>query len=144
MNNFAKSVNYGASSASLNRTAGSIVWAIVSIVLAIVGGLLIYFLFLNKKNEGKFTGFLGWLYQFLSFDKLFLEALLKITYLIFALYITLSSFSLISVNFLLFLTTLILGNVLLRVGYEFSLLLLVICKNTTEIAKTTKKIKQIT
>ena len=62
------------------------VWLIISLVLAIVGGILVYFLFLSKKNEGKFTGFLGWLYDFLSFKKMFLEALLKITYLIVAIY----------------------------------------------------------
>lgn len=139
MNSLARSSGYGATATSLNGAAGSIIWMAVSLVLAIIGGLLIYFLFLNKKNEGKFKGFLGWMYQFLSFDKMFLETLLKITYLIFALYITLSSFSLIAVNFLAFLATLVLGNVLLRVGYEFSIMLLLICRNTTEIAKNTKK-----
>ncbi len=133
---------YSSSSNVLNVAAGNAVWMIVSIILAIVGGLLIYFLFLSKKNEGKFKGFLGWMYDFLSFKKMFLETLLKITYLIVALYITLSSFALIGVNFLLFLTTLILGNILVRVGYEFSLILLVICRNTTEIAKNAKKDKK--
>ncbi len=133
---------YGTTSSSLNTFAGSAVWMIVSIILAIVGGLLIYFLFLNKKNEGKFKGFLGWMYDFLSFKKMFLETLLKITYLIVALYITLASFALIGVNFISFLVMLVLGNILARVGYEFSLILLVICRNTTEIAKNTKKDKK--
>lgn len=129
-------------SRSLNSAAGSAVWMIVSIILAIIGGFLIYFLFLNKKNEGKFNGFLGWLYDFLSFKKMFLETLLKITYLILALYITLSSFALIGFNFLAFLLTLVLGNLVLRVAYEFSLILLVICRNTTEIAKNMKSSKK--
>lgn len=126
-------------SSTLSSAIGSSVWLIVSIVLAIVGGILIYFLFLSKKNEGKFTGFLGWLYDFLSFKKMFLETLLKITYLIVALYITLSSFALIGSSFLGFLMTLIVGNIVARVVYEFSLVLLVICRNTTEIAKNTSK-----
>lgn len=129
-------------SRSLNSAASSAVWMIVSIILAIIGGFLIYFLFLNKKNEGKFNGFLGWLYDFLSFKKMFLETLLKITYLILALYITLSSFALIGFNFLAFLLTLVLGNLVLRVAYEFSLILLVICRNTTEIAKNMKSSKK--
>ena len=124
---------------SLDSAIGSSVWVIVSLILAVVGGILIYFLFLSKKNEGKFTGFLGWLYDFLSFKKMFLEVLLKITYLILAIYITLSSFALIGTNFLLFLATLILGNVGVRVLYEFSLILLVICRNTTDLAKNVKK-----
>ena len=71
--------------------------------------------------------------------KMFLEALLKVTYLIFAIYITLSSFTLIGINFLGFLLYLVLGNVVVRVVYEFSLILLVICRNTSDIAKKMKK-----
>ena len=126
-------------SSTTNSLIGSSVWLIVSLVLAIVGGILVYFLFLNKKNEGKFTGFLGWLYDFLSCKKMFLEALLKITYLIVAIYVTLGSFVIIGESFLGFLLTLILGNIIVRVVYEFSLILLVICRNTTEIAKNTSK-----
>ena len=124
---------------SMSSAVGSTVWVILSLILAIVGGILVYFLFLSKKNEGKFKGFLGWLYDFLSFKKMFLEALLKVTYIIVAIYITLSSFALIGESFLGFLLTIVLGNVLARVVYEFSLILLVICRNTTEIAKNTSK-----
>lgn len=129
------SSSYSRSFLSSSDAINSSVWMIVSIILAVVGGILIYFLFLSKKNEEKFKGFAGWLYDFLSFKKMFMEALLKITYLILALYITLSSFALIGTNFIAFLGTLILGNVILRLVYEFSLLLLVICRNTTDISK---------
>ena len=129
-------------SSSYLKTASSIadisVWLIISVVLAIVGGLLVYFLFLSKKNEGKFKGFVGWLYDFLSFKKMFMEALLKITYLIVAIYITLSSFAIIGTSFIGFLVYLIVGNLIARIVYEFSLILLVICRNTTEINKSLK------
>ena len=121
------------STRSLDSAVGASIWVIVSLILAIVGGILIYFLFLSKKNEGKFKGFLGWVYDFLSFKKFFLEAVLKITYLVVAIYITLSSFAMIASNFLGFILTLVFGNVLARIIYEFSLLVLVICRNTTEI-----------
>ncbi len=121
------------SSRAVDSIAGVGIWLIVALILAIVGGILIYFLFLSKKNEGKFQGFLGWLYDFLSFKKFFLEAVLKITYLVVAIYITLASFAMIASNFLGFILTLVLGNVFARIVYEFSLLILVICRNTTEI-----------
>lgn len=130
---------YSRSLLSTSDAVNSSVWLIVSIILAVIGGILIYFLFLGKKNEGKFKGFVGWLYDFLSFKKMFMEALLKITYLIVALYITLSSFALIGSNFIGFLAMLIIGNVVARLVYEFSLLLLVICRNTTEINKKLSK-----
>lgn len=123
------------SHSNFNSIAETSVWLIVSLVLAIVGGILIYFLFLSKKNEGKFNGFLGWMYDFLSFKKMFMEALLKIVYIITALYITLSSFAVIGSSFFAFLVYLIVGNVIARLVYEFALLLLVICRNTTEINK---------
>ena len=129
-------------SSSYLKTASSIadisVWLIISVVLAIVGGLLVYFLFLSKKNEGKFKGFVGWLYDFLSFKKMFMEALLKITYLIVAIYITLSSFAIIGTSFIGFIVYLVVGNLIARIVYEFSLILLVICRNTTEINKSLK------
>ena len=130
---------YSRSLLSTSDAVNSSVWLIVSIILAVIGGILIYLLFLSKKNEGKFKGFVGWLYDFLSFKKMFMEALLKITYLIVALYITLSSFALIGSNFIGFLAMLIIGNVVARLVYEFSLLLLVICRNTTEINKKLSK-----
>ena len=80
---------------------------------------------------------MGWLYDFLSFRKMFIEALLKITYLISAIFVTLSAFAVIS-NFLAFLLYLVVGNLVVRVAYEFSLILLVICRNTTDINKKLK------
>lgn len=116
---------------------GSMVWTIISVILAIIGGILVYILFLTKENKTK-NKFLIWLKDFLNFKKLLLETLLKTTYVILAIYITLSSFNMISTSFVLFLLYLILGNVLLRIIYEGSLMLLMIWKNTTEINKKTK------
>lgn len=130
---------YGSSSIYSSAAVGNAVWLIVSLIISVVGGILVYFLFLSRKNEGKFTGFVAWLYDVLSFKKMFLETLLKITYLVLAIYITLSSFAMIGSNFIGFLVTLLVGNLVVRIIYEFSLILLIICRNTTEIARNTKK-----
>lgn len=134
--------SYGVSSTILDSSpkfVASGIWTIVSVILAIIGGIVLYFTFLSKKNEGKFTGFLGWLYDFLTFKKMMIENVLKILYIIVALFVTLSSFGLISIRFLAFLLTLVIGNVLTRVIYELLLVKLVICKNTTEINKKLNK-----
>ena len=134
--------SYGVSSTILDSSpkfVASGIWTIVSVILAIIGGIVLYFTFLSKKNEGKFTGFLGWLYDFLTFKKMMIENVLKILYIIVALFFTLSSFGLISISFLAFLLTLVIGNVLTRVIYELLLVKLVICKNTTEINKKLNK-----
>ena len=117
--------------------AGSVVWTIVSVLLAIIGGFLVYFLFTNKKEKLN-NKFLIWLKDFLNFKKLLLEVILKITYAIFAIFITLTSFNVISTSFVGFLLYLILGNVFLRIIYESSLMIIMIWKNTTEINKKMK------
>lgn len=114
------------------------IWMIISVVIAIAGGIVVYILFLNKGNENKFTGFTAWLYDFLSFKKMLLETILKVCYLITAIYITLVGLGLLSVNILSALMTIIVGNVVARIIYEFSLILLTICRNTTEINKKLK------
>lgn len=116
----------------------STTWMIVAFILAIVGGILTYFLFLKKDNENKFTGFVNYLYEFLSFKKMWLETILKVSYLILTIYITLMSFELIGKSFIAFLLTLVFGNIILRVVYELSLILLTICRNTSEINKKLK------
>ena len=114
---------------------GASIWVIVSLALAVLGGIVLYFTFLSKKNEGQFQGFLGWLYDFLTFKKLTLEVILKILYLIIAIFITLSSFAVIAESFLAFLMYLIIGNLVARISLEFSLMMILICRNTTEINK---------
>ena len=110
--------------------SGTQVWMIVATVLAITGGILVYFLFLNKRNEGKFKGFVAWLYNFLSFKNFNLRFLLTITYSMLALYITLTSFTLIQFSFWAFLEQLVIGNLVLRIAYEFMLVIYSIYENT--------------
>ena len=120
-----------------SSATGSLVWTVVSIILAIIGDILAYVLFINKNNKLD-NKFLVWLRDFLSFKNLLLETILKVTYVILAIFITLSSFNMIGINFLGFLLYLIIGNVILRIVYESSLMLLMIWKNTSEINKKMK------
>ncbi len=130
---------------SVSGYSGALVWTIISVIVAIIGGITLYFTVFSKSNENKFKGFASWLYDFVTFKKLLLETILKIAYIITAIYITLSSFALIASSFLGFILQITLGNVIARIVYEFLLLMITICKNTTEInqklskTKTTKK-----
>ncbi len=114
---------------------GSIALTILAFVLALVGGLLLYFMFLKRSNDGKFTGFKGLLYNFLGFRTLLLDAIVRISYLIITIWITLDSFFLLFQGgaFLDFLLIITLGNILVRIVYEFIMLILIICRNISEI-----------
>ncbi len=120
-------------SSSSNSLVGAGIWIVISAVIAIMGGLVVYFMFLTKENDEKLEGTAKWFYDFLCFKKLVAEVLLRIIYIITAIFITLSSFAYISVSFIGFLVYLVFGNLFARIGFEFALTILLICKNTTEI-----------
>ena len=123
--------------ANQNMFSGSVVWTIIAAILAITGGILAYFLFVKKEDKVN-NKFLAWLKEFLSFKKLLLENILKVTYIILAIFVTLTSFNMISISFIGFLLYLVLGNILLRVIYESALMIIMICRNNTEINKKMK------
>ena len=113
-------------------------WTIVALVLSVVGGILAYILFVKKdvKIENKF---LIWFKSFLDFKEMLIETILKVTYIILAIFITLLAFKLISVSFMGFLVSLVFGNLMLRLIYEASLMFVMIWRNTSEINKKMKK-----
>ena len=113
--------------------------AIVALICAIVGSVLVFVLFLRKENESKYTGFVKWLYNFLQFNTLCIDGILKFTYLFLAIFITIASFGSIGDNFLSFLIILVVGNLILRVCYEFSMLVILIHRNVRELNEKTKK-----
>ena len=120
-----------------NNTVGGFdsTWLIVSAVLAIVGGIVLYFLFVGKKNKGEYTGFLAQLHDFLNFKMYFIEVILKVMYLITAIFITLGSFSLIGTSVASFFLMITVGNVVARITYELILMTLTVVSNTSEINK---------
>lgn len=112
-------------------------WTVIALIIAIAGGLALYFAFL--KSDKKVDGMLSKIKDFLNFKSLLIEAILKISYLIIAIYITLYSFGLIGTSVSAFVILLIGGNISLRLTYEICMLLIKICKNTTEINDKLKK-----
>ena len=114
------------------------IWLIIAAIIALVGGILVYFLFVKSKNEpnGKFA---KWLKDFLAFKIMWIESLLKIIYYVATIYIVLASFSMISFSFLSFLLMLVLGPILIRLAYEGLMMFIMIWRNTQDIANNTKK-----
>lgn len=133
MYNYGMETGFGQADASSFSTGGMI-WLIVSLILSFIGCFIVYFLFVEKKDNPK-QSFLAWLKDFLSFNKMLIESILKIAYIFVALLITLGSFALIGTSFLLFLSTLVFGNITARVIFEGILIKIMIWKNTTEIKK---------
>ena len=128
MRNYDYGIN-AISASSSSSTSGSL----IAFIVAIAASIVIYFVFMDKKEGNKYTGFVKNLYDFLHFKINFIEAFLKIAYITTTLYVTITSFSLIKVDVALFFMTLILGNIIIRILYEAAFLLYNIYLNTKEI-----------
>ncbi len=126
----------------VNTSSVDSTWIVISAVIAIFGGLFAYFMFVANKESDKYTGFVAWLHGFLNFKKLFIAGILKVMYIISAIFITLSSFSFISVSIASFFLYLILGNVIARISYELLLMIITIVNNTTEINRKLPELKK--
>ena len=108
---------------------------VILFLIALVGGICAYLMFVKSNEEPKDQRLLK-LKEFLSFKKMIIEGLLKASYIIFALFITLYSFQImVGTSFITGLMLLILLNIMLRIGYEASLIVLLIWRNTSDISK---------
>lgn len=116
---------------------GSDAWITVAFVLAILAAVGGYFFFVRPEKNYP-NKIVNWLRNFLNFQEMLIEPILKITYIFVTIYIILSSFSLISYKFMTFLTYLIVGVIGARIVYEASMILIGIWKNTKEINKKMK------
>ena len=61
--------------------------------------------------------------------------LLKVAYLILMIYVTLSSFALIKISFVAFLAKLIIGNLMLRIVFELTLIMIELASDVKAIRK---------
>lgn len=132
------SPSYGSSYGAMQ---GMGIWTIIALILAIIGGILVYFLFVNAKTEPK-NKFLKWLKDFLSFKIMWIEGILKVVYYFATIFTILISFSFLALGgmgFLMFLLTLVLGPVIIRIVYEATMMFIMIWRNTKDIADNTKK-----
>lgn len=128
---------------SADVAAGVGIWGIISLILAIIGAILVYFLFVKAKAEPK-GKFLKWLKDFLSFKVMWIEAILKVTYYFATIFVILISFSYLGFGgygVLLFFLSLILGPVIVRLIYEASIMFVMIWRNTRDIAEASGKKK---
>lgn len=114
------------------------IWTIIAAVLALVGGILTYFLFVKSKTEPN-GRFVKWLKDFLSFKTMWIEPLMKIVYYVLTIFVVLGAFSYIATNAIAFFAMLIGGPIVVRLSYELVMMFIMIWRNTQTIADNTKK-----
>lgn len=119
------------------------VWIIISCLLAIIGGLALYVMYLSPKNENNFKGDLLKVHQFFNFKITIIQPILKVLYLILSIAVTLGSFAFIGSNFFKFIFVLFAGNISLRITFEVLLMLITLTNNVNAINnKLPEKVKE--
>ena len=128
----------------IEPNSGIGIWILIAAILAIIGGILVYFLFVKSKTEPK-GKFAKWLKDFLSFKVMWIEGILKVAYYIATIFTILFSFSFLALGgtgVLIFFLCLFLGPVCIRLVYEMTMMFIMIWRNTRDIAEhTTTKSK---
>ena len=114
------------------------IWTIIAAVLALVGGILTYFLFVKSKTEPK-GRFVKWLKDFLSFKTMWIEPLMKIVYYVLTIFVVLGAFAYIATDAITFFAMLIGGPIVVRLSYELVMMFIMIWRNTQTIADNTKR-----
>ena len=114
---------------SLVSNFGRTTWLTIATFIALGVAVAGYILFVrpDKKYKNKFV---TWARNFLNFDELVIEPLVKVLYIFVTVYVILSSFSLIDLSFWSFLTYLFGGIIASRLVYELVMVLVGIYKNT--------------
>ena len=136
-----KLINTYGGGSSTDALAGAGIWTIIAAILAIIGGILVYFLFVKSKTEPK-GKFAKWLKDFLAFKVMWIEPIMKVVYYIATIFTILFSFTFLAAGgagVLVFFITLILGPVITRIVYESFMMFIMIWRNTKDISDNTKK-----
>ncbi len=104
-------------------------WMIVGFAVAIVAAVLLFFLFVNKKNAVKGVG--GKIKDFLAFKDMYIESLLKMFYIGSTVYIFFQAIATVVLGDVMgFFVELFLGPIIIRALYELAMVLVKIWRNT--------------
>ncbi|MEY8428279.1 hypothetical protein AALA00_11305 [Lachnospiraceae bacterium 46-15] len=118
----------------------AMVMEVLGLVFGVLGAFVIFFVFMSKKNEKRFTGRLARMYDFLNFRFCIIEDVLKFCYVLTACLCTgIGLFmSLSVVELTRGLVLLVGGNLAVRIAFEFIMILLRACRNLGELGKNTE------
>lgn len=113
-----------------------------AVIIALVLGIVLFFTFLKKNNEGKYSGVKGKFYNAMTFNRFYAENIIKFIYVILACVLTMVGLVQIVIgSFIAGIVTLVLGNVILRISIELLLMFIILCKKTVSMDRRLSKIE---
>lgn len=116
------------------------VMEVLGLVFGVIGTFVIFFVFMAKKNEGRYTGRLAKIYDFLNFRFYIIEDVLKFCYILAACLCTAvgAFMALTVVELTRGLVLLVGGNLAARMAFEFIMMLVKACRNLGEVGREEK------
>ncbi|MGN0713733.1 MAG: hypothetical protein ACI4LJ_08105 [Anaerovoracaceae bacterium] len=115
----------------------------IAVVLSALLGIVLFFTFFRKKNEGKYTGVKGKLYHFMNFNRFYAEEILRFLYIVAAICTTVCGIvSIILGSFLMGICQLIVLNVVLRIVFELLMMFIMLCRKTVSVDRRLSQIEK--
>ncbi len=131
---------YSYSTPMMNYLNSGLVIGITATVAAAIGVILYYTLF-SKRNEDRFIGFKGKLYNLMTFNRFYAEDILKFLYIIFTCALTAAGIAAIVLGaFLSGITVLVAGNIGLRLVFELLMMFIMLCRKTVSMDRKLSRI----
>ena len=112
----------------------------IAVLVAVILGIVMYFTFLRKENEDKYTGWKKTVYDFFNFNKFYTEEIMKLVYILVTAAFVVIGAMLLFVEPVTGFLLLTLGNVALRVSYELIMMFVIFCRKTVSIDKKMDKV----
>lgn len=111
--------------------------------ISVLLGILLFFTFFRKKNEGKYTGVKEKLYNLMNFNRFYAEEILRFLYIVGTCCATVCGIvSIILGSFLMGICQLIVLNVALRIVFELLMMFIMLCRKTVSVDRRLSQIEK--
>lgn len=116
---------------------------IVALILAVIVSVVWYFVFMARKNEGKHKGFLGKVYNFLNFNRFYIEDIIRFLNVLTIMVCLFAGIILLCYERIaLGLCIIIVGNLMTRIIYELIMMYVIKVRKTVSIDRRLSKIEE--
>ena len=111
----------------------TIVTGIAAAVAAVLG-VILFFTFFRRKNEGRFFGVKGKIYDFMNLNRFYAEDLLRFVYIVATCVATVTGIvSIVMGSFIMGILELVVLNLVLRVSFELVMMFIMLCRKTVSM-----------
>ncbi|MGN1414637.1 MAG: hypothetical protein ACI4WY_10390 [Anaerovoracaceae bacterium] len=115
----------------------------IAAVLSALLGIVLFFTFFRKKNEGKYTGVKGKLYHLMNFNRFYAEEILRFLYIVATCCVTVCGIvSIILGSFLMGICQLVVLNIVLRIVFELLMMFIMLCRKTVSMDRRLSQIEK--